>query len=197
MDGGFDMNNRYWMIGMLLIMAIVCSTALAVVNVFTAPIIEKNDEITYKSTVLDVFNIEYDADDPDGIIAKYAETVAESEENGIALFRDKVHGSLAISISGSGFQGPIEVIVALDGERISGFKVVSQKETPGLGSRITEDEFQQSFVEKRVGDGIGMTRSGNAGISEFDAITGATETSKALVRLLNRGFSKYFETVGN
>ncbi len=38
-----------------------------------------------------------------------------------------------------------------------------------------------------------MTKSGNAGINEFDAITGATETSRALVRILNRGFSRYFE----
>jgi len=191
------MNNRYWMIGMLLIMAVVCSTALAVVNVYTAPIIEKNNEITYKSTVLDVFGIAYDAADPDAVIAKYGDAVEESEENGITLFRDKASGSSATSISGSGFQGPIEVIVALDGDTISGFKVVSQVETPGLGARITEEAFQQAFVGKKVGDGIGMARSGNAGISEFDAITGATETSKALRALLNRGFAKYFETVGN
>jgi RnfABCDGE-type electron transport complex G subunit len=185
------------MIGMLLIMAVVCSTALAVVNVFTAPIIAKKDEITYKSTVLDVFGIAYDAADPDAVIAKYADAVEESEKNSITLFRDKASGSSATSISGSGFQGPIEVIVALDGETISGFKVVSQVETPGLGARITEEAFQQAFVGKQVGDGIGMTRSGNAGVSEFDAITGATETSKALASLLNRGFANYFETIGN
>ncbi|MFC1551389.1 FMN-binding protein [Candidatus Latescibacterota bacterium] len=189
------MNNRYWMIGMLLIMAIICSSALALVNILTAPIIEKNNEIKYMSTVLDVFGFAYDSKDSDAIIAKYNDAIKESETDGISLFIDIASGSSATSISGSGFQGPIEVIVAIDGDEISGFKVVSQVETPGLGARITEDEFQQSFVGKKVSDGISMSRTGNAGISEFDAITGATETSKSLESLLNKGFARYFEKV--
>ncbi|MFC1538760.1 FMN-binding protein [Candidatus Latescibacterota bacterium] len=147
------------------------------------------------STVLDVFGIAYDPGDSDGIIATYHDTVTESDSNGISLFTDITSGSRAISINGSGFQGPITVIVALDGGVITGFKVVEQVETPGLGARITEDAFQQSFVGKRVLDGIRMTRTGNAGMSEFDAITGATETSRALERLLNRGFELYFENI--
>lgn len=178
---------------MLLIMAVVCSTALAVVNIFTSPFIMKNNEIKYMSTVLDVFGISYDAEDSDLIISTYKLAIEESEEDDIRLFTDKSSGRTAISISGSGFQGSITLIVALDGDIISGFKVVSQVETPGLGARITEDPFQKSFIGKRVSDGIKMTRSGNAGISEFDAITGATETSRALERILNRGFSRYFE----
>ena len=181
------------MIGMLLIMAIVCSSALALVNIITAPIIEKNNEIKYMSTVLDVFGIAYDSKDSDAVIAKYNDSIEESDTDGISLFTDIASGSSATSISGSGFQGPIEVIVAIDGELISGFKVVSQVETPGLGARITEDEFQQSFVGKKVAGGIKMSRTGNAGISEFDAITGATETSKSLESFLNKGFALYFE----
>ena len=187
------MNNRFWMIGMLLIMAVVCSSALALVNIYTSPIITKNNEIKYMSTVLDVFGISYDAENSDSIISKYKDAIEESEANGIRLFTDTSSGRTATSISGSGFQGTITVIVALDDDIISGFKVVSQVETPGLGARITEDSFQQSFIGKHVSDGITMTRSGTAGISEFDAITGATETSRALEKILNRGFSRYFE----
>jgi len=187
------MNNRFWMIGMLLIMAVVCSSALALVNIYTSPIITKNNEIKYMSTVLDVFGISYDAEDSDSIISTYKDAIEESEADGIRLFTDTSSGRTATSISGSGFQGSITLIVALDGDIISGFKVVSQVETPGLGARITEDPFQKSFIGKHVSDGIKMTRSGNAGISEFDAITGATETSRALERILNRGFSRYFE----
>lgn len=60
-EGENDMNNRFWMIGLLIIMAVVCSTALALVNVKIAPIIQKNNEIKYMSTVLDVFGIPYDS----------------------------------------------------------------------------------------------------------------------------------------
>lgn len=187
------MNNRYWMIGLLLIMAVVCSSALALVNIKIAPIIQRNNEITYMSTVLDVFGIPYDALESDSIIAKYKESIEESEVNGLRSFIEKERGRSAISISGSGFQGPITLIVALDDDTISGFKVVSQVETPGLGARITEEQFQNSFIGKKVSKGIFMTRSGNAGVSEFDAITGATETSRSLERILNSGFTRYYK----
>lgn len=189
------MNNRYWMIGLLVIMAVVCSSALALVNIKIEPIIQRNNEITYMKTVLDVFEISYDVKDSDSIISTYKQAIEEIEADGLRLFTDKESGRTATSISGSGFQGLITLIVALEGDMITGFKVVSQVETPGLGSRITEESFQKSFIGKRVSNGITMTKSGSAGVSEFDAITGATETSRALVRILNRGFSRYFELV--
>ena len=181
------------MIGLLVIMAVVCSSALALVNITLSPIIKRNNEINYMSSVLEIFGIQYDAGKSDSIISTYAREVEEYNVKELRLFIDKSSERSAISITGSGFQGPITLLVALEGDMISGFKVVSQVETPGLGSRITEDSFQKSFIGKRVSTGINMTKSGNAGISEFDAITGATETSRALVRILNRGFSQFFE----
>lgn len=187
------MNNRFWMIGMLIIMAVICSSALALVNIVTSPIIQKNNEIKYMSTVLDVFGIPYDTQKSDSIISTYKQVIEEQDKNGLRMFIEKESGSSAISLTGSGFQGPLSLIVAIKGDMISGFKVVSQVETPGLGARITEESFQKSFIGKRVSDGIKMTKSSSASISEFDAITGATETSRALERILNRGFAQYFK----
>ena len=194
-EGEINMNNRFWMIGLLIIMAVVCSSALALVNIKIAPIIQRNNEIKYMSTVLQVFGISYDTGNSDSIISKYKLAIEEHETDGLVLFIDKESGRTATSISGSGFQGTIIMIVALKDDMITGFKVVSQVETPGLGARITEESYQKSFIGKRVSEGIEMTRSGSAGISEFDAITGATETSRALERIMNRGFERYFELV--
>ena len=185
------MNNRFWMIGLLIIMAVVCSTALALVNKVTAPIISMQNEIRYKRTVLEVFKIPYSAEDSDTIISTYGQNIEEREDGGTIMFIENKTGNTAISITGSGFQGPITLIVALKDGIITGFKVVNQVETPGLGARITEEAFQQSFVGKNVSGGIKMTKSGNAGPGEFDAITGATETSKSLERILNAGFARY------
>ena len=194
-EGERDMNNRFWMIGLLIIMAVVCSSALAIVNIKIAPIIQRNNEIKYMSTVLEVFGIPYETGNSDSIISRYKQSIEERETDGLVLFFDKESGQTATSISGSGFQGQINLIVALEDDTITGFKIVNQVETPGLGARITEESFQKSFIGKRVSDGIVMTKSGNAGISEFDAITGATETSRALERILTRGFARYFELV--
>ncbi len=186
------MNSRPWMIGLLLIMAVICSTALAIVNYKTAPIIERNNRIAYISTVLDVFDIPYDSGDPEGTIATYNKSIEEREESGLTVFVNREGGARALSLAGSGFQGAMSFVVALDGDTITGFKVVSQVETPGLGALITEDSFQNSFIGKKVSNGIAMAK-GNAGASEFDAITGATETSKALAKILNNGFQQYFK----
>ena len=191
------MNNRYWMIGLLVILAIICSTALALVNYKTMPVIERNREITYMRTVLDVFGISYDIENSDSIINIYKQRIGKREAGELELFDDNETGATAVSMAGSGFQGPISLVVALDGDTISGFKVVSQVETPGLGARITEQEFQDSFIGKQASEGLAMTKSGSAGPREFDAITGATETSKSLEKILQRGFKRYFEVVNN
>ena len=183
------------MIGLLIIMAIVCSSALSFVNHKTAPIIQKNREITQMRLVLEVFGIPYDINDSDGIIAQYKQYIEEHKVQDLHLFYKKESDATAVSLSGGGFQGLISLIVALDGDTISGFKIVSQKETPGLGARITEESFQNSFIGKRVSEGISMRKLGEAGDEEFNAITGATETSRALERILNRGFERYFQVV--
>lgn len=187
------MNSRAWMIGILLILAVICSTALAMVDIKIAPVIEKNNQIKYMKSVLDVFSISYDSKNQDSVISIYSESIEEKDIEGLKLFSDKKSGQKAISCSGGGFQAQITLLVALKDNTITGFKVLDQVETPGLGARIMEDGFQKSFIGKKVDNGIKYVTNGKAGENEFDAITGATETSKALQRILNKGFAKYFE----
>lgn len=184
------------MIGLLVIMGIICSSALALITMKTAPIIAEKKALRYKGTILEVFGSTGPGDDSGSITDRYAKMVEEQTVNGLTLLSNRETGDRALSLVGSGFQGLIHLVVALDGERISGFKVVSQEETPGLGSRITDDAFQKSFIGKRVAQGITMTKSGSAGETEFDAISGATETSRALERILNSGFARYSAAVG-
>jgi electron transport complex protein RnfG len=187
------MNNRFLMLVMLTVLAVICASALAMVDHVTAPIIALKNEIAYKQIVLEIFGIPCPANDGQAILAAYAENVEEREVNGLPAFVEKSSGKSAISVEGGGFQGPIRVIVALDKTTVTGFRVVSQTETPGLGTRITEVPFQQAFIGKDVANGLRMIKSGIAGNSEFDAITGATETCRALERLLNRGFERYLK----
>jgi RnfABCDGE-type electron transport complex G subunit len=187
------MNSRVWMIGILLILAVICSTALALVDIKIAPVIEKNNQIKYMKSVLDVFGVSYDALNQDSVISTYKESIEEKDIEGLKIFSEKKSGQTAISCTGGGFQAQITLLVALKDNSITGFKVLDQTETPGLGARITEENFQKSFIGKRVDNGIKLVKTGNAGETEFDAITGATETSKAVQRILNNGFSKYFE----
>ncbi len=190
------MSERIWMVGILVLLSFISSAALSIMTGITSPIIQRNEQVSSMSTVLDVFGILYDSKDKEGIIQIYEGRIEEREAGGLTLYRDSTSGAEAVNLTGGGFQGPVSIVVALDGHTITGFKVVSQVETPGLGARITEDAFQRQFIGKDVTNGITMVKNG-AGPAQFDAITGASETSRALEKILNHGLEIYFNSVGN
>lgn len=102
-------------------------------------------------------------------------------------------GYVALAL-GKGYSSTIRTMVGMDGSReITGIKVASQQETPGLGTRIEEihrgeDEpwFQRQFRGK-TSSGLELVRGGGA--DGIEAITGATISSRAVT-------SSVRETVG-
>ena len=81
----------------------------------------------------------------------------------------------------SGFGGPIEIHVGMDlNKTITGVNVGGSKfaETPGLGAKAKDAEFQAQFtgltIPTQLGKGV-------------DAITGATITSGAVCSGVNKG----------
>jgi electron transport complex protein RnfG len=101
--------------------------------------------------------------------------------------------------AGMGYQDKIRLLFAIDPRRqsIIGMAVLESKETPGLGDRIEKDErFQTNFVvlDARLNNqGTGLeheiltVKEGRKQQPwEIDGITGATISSKAVGRILNR-----------
>lgn len=84
-----------------------------------------------------------------------------------------------------GYAGPIQLLVAVlrDGS-LGGVRVVSHKETPGLGDKIEEQrtDWILDFAGKSLGDPAPeqwkVKRDGGA----FDQFTGATVTPRAVVK---------------
>ncbi len=101
----------------------------------------------------------------------------------------------AFSLRGAGFWGPIEAMVGVDAqlERVLAIEFYLHQETPGLGARITESWFTEQFTglslvaEPDEKGFFSMTppAPGKAPL-ELDAITGATQTSKAVETIVNR-----------
>ena len=68
-----------------------------------------------------------------------------------------------------GYASQIRTIVSLDPEgNIIAVRVLEHGETPGIGSRITEDDFLNQFENKDINE-------------QFDTITGATISSTAVI----------------
>ena len=94
---------------------------------------------------------------------------------------------------GPGFWAPIEGILAVSPDLTTtiGMTIVQQAETPGLGGRITEPIFTKQFREGILisppenGPHIRVGAADKANPRQVDAITGATQTSMAMERILN------------
>lgn len=91
----------------------------------------------------------------------------------------------------SGYSGPVVVMTGIDNEGIiTGMKVVSNTETPGLGANAATPEFQKQYLEKLAEDDIELVK--NAPTEEqVEALTGATITSKAVTDSVNEAIKAY------
>jgi electron transport complex protein RnfG len=96
----------------------------------------------------------------------------------------------AFVIEGSGFADKIKLVVGVDAafEKLAGFGVLSSNETPGFGDKITiKDGFYQSQYKGAPVAELELTKVGDAEKidSQIVAISGATVTSEAVVKIFN------------
>lgn len=100
----------------------------------------------------------------------------------------------AISATENGFQDPITVMFGYDaGARsVIAMKVVSNKETPGLGDKIEKDTV---FVHDFAAAAVPLTGvkkgSGSGRSSEIQMITGATISSRAVIQIINNAIARW------
>lgn len=84
-----------------------------------------------------------------------------------------------------------------DLETLKGIEVLDHGETPGLGGRIVEEQFKGQFTGKRVKPRIIAVKGRKAeGSNEFDAITGATNTSRGIEAFINDAVNEFLEGQG-
>ncbi|MDK2825564.1 electron transport complex protein RnfG [Methanolobus vulcani] len=104
-------------------------------------------------------------------ILYYRATDASGNIVGYAFFKEQ-----------AGAQGPIVVAGAVDPTftTLLGMSVLSNEETPGLGAKIVQPEFQNQFLNLPMAS-LALSKSGGS----IDAITGATISSTAVVDALN------------
>lgn len=88
---------------------------------------------------------------------------------------------LVFKIAPQGYSAPIEALVGVDSlGKVTKIKIISCKETEGIGTKITSSEFLSKFKGKGTKD-----------IDKIEAITGATISSKALIEGVKQGLKKY------
>ncbi len=180
---------------------------VSAVNAALTERIQRNQVVAEQRVVLDLIGVDTSALDDEAVVARFGEAVevrrydAPDQVRPYTIYAAAGGAAKAvIPIYGQGFWAPIQGFLALDtatGE-VGGIAFTDQAETPGLGGRIVEPAFRAQFETMRL-DLDAAKRSyvtltppdSPNGSTEFDAITGATETSRSLERILNQSIRRY------
>lgn len=167
--------------GILCIITLVVTLLLSVVNRVTRDIIAENTLKAENEARADLI----DAQDFEMIEEGIYRAISAGETVGYA-----------VSSGAQGYGGEISMIVGVDTRgSVMGVKIINHSETPGLGSRVTQQDFLAGFHDKwpplAVTKGTkaddaesSATPKGSAG-SEVNAISGATISSNAVVKGVN------------
>lgn len=103
----------------------------------------------------------------------------------------------AVRAAGPGFQDTIAILYGYEPEQnlVIGMEVLESRETPGLGDKIYKDaEFVGGFSALSIEPEIVAVKKGTKSQpNEIDAITGATISSKAVVRIINETHVQWSE----
>ncbi|HBV41747.1 MAG TPA: electron transporter RnfG [Desulfovibrio sp.] len=94
---------------------------------------------------------------------------------------------VALEGFGQGFGGDIGVMVGIDvnNDTLVNIDITTHKETPGLGSRVSEESFTKQFKGKPYA--VALKSQGG----EIDAISGATVSSNGTVLAINDAGNQY------
>lgn len=171
--------------------------------VFTQPMIEVNKAEALRVAVYQVLEgcASYEQLGWDGTQLSIVPTGSTMDMAPVYLGRD-ASGRLigfAITTEEPGFQDIIKAIYGYDPvkDQIIGMEILESKETPGLGDKIFKDDaFRGNFTSLAVQPEIVSVKKGEkTRPNEVEAITGATISSKAVTRLLQKGMAAWRQPV--
>ena len=105
------------------------------------------------------------------------------------FFRGRQNGVLSgiafQVVAPDGYSGNITVMVGVDpAGTVAGIEILSHSETPGLGDKITFPAFKGIFIGKNLENADWRVKKDGG---EFDQITGATISPRAVVGAVHKG----------
>lgn len=168
---------------------VVFVTPISVVHLLTRPLVERNREVFLQRAVLAAAGIPAPAGTAAAAEAFAARARplpgAPGRSFQVSGAAEGTAGSLVVVETGPGLWGHITAAVGLDSGRgtLTGIAIIEHTETPGLGARIEEPAFTSQFRGKR--GPLGLAADGAPEEGRIDAITGATSSTRALVKIVN------------
>ena len=175
----------------------VIAVVLTLVSTGLKPRRDRNKEAEKYQQILRAAGHDIDRSKAVVAFSKLAVPLTEDGRQYKIICADGTNG-IAIRLDGKGLWGPIwgYAVLTEDGTTVKGVAFDHKSETPGLGAKITEEDFMKSFEGKRLYDKNGnfvsvrVLKAGKepeiAEENRVDAISGATITSRGVDEMMRQ-----------
>ncbi|MCL1804965.1 MAG: FMN-binding protein [Clostridiales bacterium] len=176
----------------LLLVTGICGAALGYVNSITAPVIAMQDEEKLLRGYEEVYPgadeyrpLGYDG--PEGVIAGVVAAIKDGQVAGVLYM-----------VEPKGYGGEIAMLVGFDAAmgKITGLKILSQGETPGLGGNCVQPWFAGRFAGKSAGRELRLVKVETSAEDEVQGITASTITSAAVLAGVNAARADFAANYG-
>lgn len=186
-------NSNLGQAWLVLLLSIVFSVSLAAVHLNLSPVIEENQKKETMEKIPVLVTGDDSAENTDSL--DISKRTIDVDKNGVTKSYT-VYDAFAktgntvghvVKATGQGYGDKIVLLLGLDpeGKTITGLYVLENKETPGLGNKITEDDWRNQYVGKSSDSPLVVIKGNSVNENEIDAISGATISSRAVTNIVN------------
>lgn len=179
-----------------IVLTIICAaaaTALAFAYTITKEPIAYQQRLK-KLKAIRAVQPEYD-NEPDQDFVDLSLSKNEKGEDDLTRFyitkRGGVITGVVFLVSATGYSGTINIMLGVTPEgTITGVQVLGHSETPGLGAKITEDDFCEQFKSKNLANSTWALKKDGG---DIDQVTGATISPRATLKAIHDGLVTFAE----
>lgn len=175
------------------VLTVICAVCVALVagaNEATKDIIAKKAADDVKAAYKQVLPAMGDLSEVKNAKAGLITDIRESKKDG------KANGYI-YTVEPTGYGGKLTIMVGISADnKLTGIKILSMSETPGLGAKSTEPEWQKQFIGKPLKEALVVTKQAPTKDNDVRAITAATITSRAVVNGINEARAHFEKNYG-
>ena len=192
-----DVSTPPWKSGALLaVIALVGVALLAGVHDLTDERIEEQEHRLIMQRLGQVLPMSLYDNDLVADVTTLTDQGAFGHDRPVRIFRARMGGEpvavIMEVVAPDGYNGDITLLVGIDrSNTITGARVISHRETPGLGDpiEIRRSDWIEGFRGRRLGDPPPERWAVRKDGGDFDQFTGATITPRAVVQAIARALA--------
>lgn len=199
--------KRWFPVMYMFIITAIVSTAVIGFSQYTRERVQANRERTFEIAVLKVLPGMFEPGlsfvELHKIFQQQVDKPTDQTAGAYTLRKNGTIEAYALPIEGQGFWAKIKAVIGIEADKktITGIVIYEQTETPGLGAEVAKKEFTDQFENLKMSaqdKPIAFRRAGEElQDGQVHAVTGATQTSTRLEKIINDNLRQWLEKVEN